>query len=52
VQLLAIDERVLINPSHAAGIGAERHVGIGRQLRTNRVDAIGDELLDIFAARL
>ena len=30
VQPLPIDERVLINPSHAAGIGSERHAGVGR----------------------
>ena len=38
VQPLAIDERVLVDPTHAAGVGTERHHRVGRQLRPDGVD--------------
>ncbi len=49
-QPFAIDQRVLKNPAHAAGIGADRHVRIGRQLRPDRVQAVCQELPDRYPA--
>ena len=50
VGALPVDERVLEDPAHAAGVGADDDVGVSRQLRADRVEAIGDELADGRAA--
>src|SRR6185369_16720545 len=42
--LFVIDQRVLKDPAHAAGVRANGHIGVRRQLRANRVEAILDEL--------
>ena len=47
VQPFAIDERVLVDPAHAAGVGPERDAGIGRQLRPDGVDPIEHQLLHV-----
>ena len=44
MRLLAVDERVLINPTHAAGIGSQRHAGVRRQLRPEGIDPIEHQL--------
>src|SRR5262245_5612384 len=45
-RLFVIDERVLEDPPHAAGVRADGDVGIRRQLRANGVETILDELTD------
>ena len=46
VDALPVDERVLEDPAHAAGVRSDRDVGVRRQLRADRVEPIGDELSD------
>ena len=49
VQPSLIDQRVLIDPAHAAGVGAERDAGVRRQLRPDGVDPIEHQLLHALA---
>ena len=51
VRLLVVDQRVLIDPTHAAGVGAQRDAGIRRQLRPDRVDPIQHQLLHLVPSR-
>ncbi len=51
VQSFLVDERVLENPAHAAGVGTERDDGVGRELRADGVYPIQHHLLNFFTAR-
>ena len=44
VQALPVDQRVLVDPSHAAGVGAQGHRRVGGQERPDRVDPIEHQL--------
>src|SRR5262249_6302151 len=46
-RLLAIDQCVLVDPAHAAGIRSERDERIRRKLRADRIDAVEHQLLNL-----
>jgi hypothetical protein len=47
MRLFAVDKSVLIDPTHAAGVRAQRHARIPRELRPDCVDPVHHELLHL-----
>ena len=48
---LPIEQRILEDPAHAAGIRTDNHAGVGRQLRSNGIQPVRYELADRGTAR-